>query len=217
MENENVRNNNDSSSLSNVDFKHIVIALGTALVIGLISTVVLQGKKVAAMEERINSTSETLRTNIAVSENKKAVLEKAIAEVVSPEKQLIATIENYQARYIQKSTGTEEYNSVTSEDLARFYDRKTPKKIKDRLSEDTEFLGLVLALKELSPQSWGKIKSSALDVYKPTYSEVGGAQPDGSAQTEAGQEAEKLVSETIVDLASKLKRKDKTEIIEMID
>ena len=217
MENEDFKNNNDSSNLSNVDFKQIVIVLGTALVIGLVSTVIWQGTKMVAMEERINSTSETLKTNIPVSENKKAVLEKAIAEVVSPEKQLIATIENYQARYIQKSTGTEEYNSVTTEDLARFYDRKTSKKIKNRLSEDTEFLGLVLALKELSPQSWAKIKSSALDVYKPTFSEVGGIKTDGSAQTQAGQEAEKLVSETIVDLASKLKRKDKTEIIEMID
>lgn len=99
----------------------------------------------------------------------------------------------------------------------KFYERKIPNQIKDRLLKDAEFLGLVLALKELSPQSWGNIKRNALNVYRPTFGKVGGVQPDGSAQTEAGQEAEKQVSETIVDLASKLKRKDKTAIIEMID
>lgn len=201
------------------DYKELIISLFVALIVALIGAVIYQGKKMAALEERINSTKEVVAgsKDNPIRENKNELLENIVEEISNPDEKLIELIKSYQTRYVKKSTGTYDYQAFTDNDLIKFYDRKVTDKLERKLSEDGEFLGLVLAIKEITPQEWGKLKNEALLVFKPTFGEAGGVKADGSAQTEAGQEAEREIAETIVDLVTKLKRKDKAQLIEMID
>jgi hypothetical protein len=202
------------------DYRNLIVALAAALIIGLITTVIQQGKKMSALEEKVNSTKEIVINNsekAPITENKKEVLEKAIEEIANPKETLINYIKDYQTRYVKKSTGIFDYNCFTDIDLDNFYSRGIPKEIEQKLLPDSEFLALVLSIKELSPEQWGNLKKEALKVFKPTFGEVGGAKSDGSAQSEAGQQAERKVGETIVGLVSELKKKDKAEIVEMFD
>lgn len=210
----------ESFSFLPQDYKSLIITLAVALIVGLISAVIYQGRKMSALEEKVNSTKEIVTRNsenAPISENKNEVLKMAIKDVPNPKEKLINYIKDYQSRYVKKSTGKYDYNCFTDDNLKEFYDRNIPKEIEQKLLMDDEFLALVLAIKELSPEQWGNIKSDALRVFKPIFDDVGGAKSDGSAQTEAGQQAERKVGETIVDLISKTKKKDKAEIVEMID
>jgi hypothetical protein len=202
------------------DYKNLIIGLAVALIVGLITAVVYQGKKMSALEEKINSTQEIVKltgVHEKIQENKNQILEKALKEIPDPKEKLFGYIVEYQSIYVKKSTGTFDYNCFTDSDLLKFHDRDTPKQIESKLLHDTEFLALVLAIKNLTPEQWGNIKREALLIYRPTFAEAGGVKSDGSAQSAAGQQAEQKVAETIVNLVSTLKKKDKSEIVEMID
>lgn len=222
MENNNhgAHDGKESHTFSLLDYKNLFMTLVAALIIGLISTIIYQGSRIAVLEEKINLTQDLVKQNTGysqISENKKEVLQQAIRDVPNPKERLIEFIQEYQTRYVKKSTGTYSYNCFTDNDLEIFYKRNTLNDIEQDLSKNGEFLALVLAIKELSPGQWAEIKSAALLIFKPTYGEVGGPKSDGSAQTEAGQQAERKVGETIVALVSTIKKRDKAEIVEMID
>ncbi|HRQ30450.1 MAG TPA: hypothetical protein PLU49_10285 [Saprospiraceae bacterium] len=149
--------------------------------------------------------------------NKNALLENAMKEVSDPFHELFECIKENQTKYVKLSTGNLDYNCYTEIDLNNFHSNEIPKEIEHKLQSDTKFLALVMVIKKLSSEQWGKLKSEAKLIHKPTFSEAGGIKADGSAQSEAGQQAEKIIAETIVNLVSEIKKKNKSDIVDMVE
>jgi len=207
--------NGKASSISSQDIKNLIIILGVAIIVALISNVIYQDIKMSALEKKINSTHEMLQ--LKNTQNKKEVLDKAIKDVSDPVEELFNCIKENQTRYIKLSTGYFDYNCFTDIDLNNFHSNEVPKQIADKLQSDSKFLALVMVIKNLSSDQWEKLKSEALLIYRPTFGDVGGVKTDGSAQSVAGQQAEKIVAETIVNLVSEIKKKNKSDIAVMIE
>lgn len=207
--------NGKASSISSQDIKNLIIILGVAIIVALISNVIYQDIKMSALEKKINSTHEMLQ--LKNTQNKKEVLDKAIKDVSDPVEELFNCIKENQNRYIKLSTGYFDYNCFTDIDLNNFHSNEVPKQIADKLQSDSKFLALVMVIKNLSSDQWEKLKSEALLIYRPTFGDVGGVKTDGSAQSVAGQQAEKIVAETIVNLVSEIKKKNKSDIAVMIE
>ena len=140
-----------------------------------------------------------------------------VSSIKNAEKELIDLVKKIQTKYVKLSTGTYDYNSFTDIDLDNFHKRDVPAEIEKNLLTDTKFLSLVITIKRLQPEQWGSIKSQALKTYRPSFAEVGGVKSDGSAQTVAGQIAEKEIVEKIIEVMSAIKSKDEKEIFKMID
>jgi len=207
--------NGKASSISSQDIKNLIIILGVAIIVALISNVIYQDIKMSALEKKINSTHEMLQ--LKNTQNKKAVLDKAIKDVSDPVEELFNCIKENQTRYIKLSTGYFDYNCFTDIDLNNFHSNEVPKQIADKLQSDSKFLALVMVIKNLSSDQWENLKSEALLIYRPTFGDVGGVKTDGSAQSVAGQQAEKIVAETIVNLVLEIKKKNKSDIAVMIE
>jgi hypothetical protein len=79
------------------------------------------------------------------------------------------------------------------------------------LRKDKEFTNVVLALKASPPHEQQKLLDAALNTRRPTWAELG--RIDRQGQTEAGQEAEKMIAEAIVNLVKELLRLPDEDII----
>lgn len=204
-----------ATSISSQDIKNLIIILAVAIIVALISNVIYQNIKMSALEKKINATQENIQ--LRNTENKKEVLDKAMKDVSDPFEELFNYIKENQSRYVKLSTGYFDYNCFTDIDLNNFHGNEVPKQITDKLQSDSKFLALVMVIKNLNSDQWQKLKSDALLLYRPTFGDVGGVKTDGSAQSVAGQQAEKIVAETIVNLVSEIKKKNKSDIADMIE
>lgn len=121
--------------------------------------------------------------------------------VIAPEG-IIDVIKIKQDRHIRKS-----YREGDCYTWADFDDLKSSDKlgrIVENLNSNSHFLQMVLETNKLSAEEWGVLREEALATYQGTWDEIGKVGPDG--QTQAGQEAQKLIANKIVDLVSKLRR-----------
>lgn len=132
---------------------------------------------------------------------------------ISPER-LIDIIKEAQKANVRASTGVDSYNSYTNDDLTQFTDRKRPEAIAMEESRSREFHAVVLVVKRMPPIDREGLLRAAIQPLRPTYAELGRVVSDGSGQTDAGQRAELLVAEAIVDEMQRMLKKSEKELLE---
>ena len=121
--------------------------------------------------------------------------------ITKPDK-LIEIIKQQQGKNVRESHGEEASQNFSESDLANFIKGKKTTKIAEELKRDNEFIDTVFAIKAMPPNERQKLLERASNTYKPTWAELGKIDPHG--QTEAGQKAEKMIADTIVNLVKEL-------------
>jgi hypothetical protein len=118
---------------------------------------------------------------------------------------LIDVIKKVQNERVKESYGELEGQNFSDRDLASFLKNGTIADIKDSLKKDGEFLDVVLAIKSMSMTDRQKLLTKARTTYKPTWVELGRVDRV-AGQTAAGQKAERMIAEAIVNLVKELSR-----------
>jgi hypothetical protein len=125
------------------------------------------------------------------------------APTVKPD-QLIDIIKEQQRIHVKESFGVEAYQSYTYKDLEKFAQSRTPEIIAQKLKNDSEFIDIVLAIKQMPSAERQKLLELGVNTFKKTWAQTGKIDPAG--QTEAGQTAEKMIAESIVNLVKELSK-----------
>src|SRR5207249_3497857 len=113
-------------------------------------------------------------------------------------------IAEQQKKNVKESWGVFAYQCFTWDDLAAFKSANQPARIAQSVKSDQRFFDAVAAVKAIPADQ----RASALDVFRkplrPTWARQGFIGPSG--QTDAGQQAELLIANAIVDLAMAMVR-----------
>lgn len=117
---------------------------------------------------------------------------------------LIQIITEQQQENVRESYGEAAGQNFSERDLKDFIQKETPRNIAEQLKTDNQFLDVILAIKQMSPGERQKLLNRALNTYKPTWAQIGKIDPKG--QTDAGQQAEKMIAKAIVDLVNRLSK-----------
>jgi hypothetical protein len=117
---------------------------------------------------------------------------------------LIEIITAQQRIYVKESYGEQSNQNFTQRDLDEFKKKDVPKQVIDKLRHNGGFLEVVLAIKQMSLSEQQKLLDQAVRTYKPTWAERGSISRE--AQTEAGQEAERMIAGAVVVLARELSK-----------
>jgi hypothetical protein len=115
------------------------------------------------------------------------------------ERKLIDLITREQRNNVKKSTGTFDYQCFTEINLATFKSSNRPQKIVETLKSDAQFKALVQEFRGMPESTRKEAFSHARKVCQPTWAEMGYVDKEGNGQTEAGQQAQLLISAAIVD------------------
>jgi len=115
---------------------------------------------------------------------------------------LLRIIKNEQLSNVRRSYGEADGQNFSDRDLNQFIRQGRDKKIADDLKNNKDFLDVVLAIKRMNPTDRLNLYTKGLETYSPTWAQLGRIDPAG--QTEAGQEAEKMIAKAIVDLTTEL-------------
>jgi hypothetical protein len=119
--------------------------------------------------------------------------------IINPD-QLINFIKNKQNKYVRKSYS--ENDCFTDVDLKNFKANKIPAKVVSELRTDKRFLQLIEEIKKISVEEREKLFANGLKTFANTWAENG--RIDSTGQTDAGQEAQKLICAAIVNLTKQL-------------
>ena len=111
---------------------------------------------------------------------------------------LIEVIKYYQDEYVRKSYGTYAYQCFTNDDYNAFRDNKVTEKIRNELKKSRSLGKLVKEIGKLNETELNQLLSRGLSTYQPTWSQLGRISEEG--QTVAGQQAQKDIAITIVNL-----------------
>jgi hypothetical protein len=115
------------------------------------------------------------------------------------ERKLIDLITREQRNNVKKSTGTNDYQCFTDINLASFKSSNRPQKIVETLKSDSAFKTLVEEFRGMSESARKEAFSHARKICQPTWGEMGYIDKEGNGQTDAGQQAQLLISAAIVD------------------
>jgi len=116
--------------------------------------------------------------------------------------ELLEIIKSQQQSEVKLSYGKYSGQNFSDEDLKAFNEKNTPRVVTERLRQDGHFIDVVLAIKRMEPGPRQRLLGIGLQTYKKTWAELGRISPEG--QTEAGQEAERLIAKAIVNLVKEL-------------
>jgi hypothetical protein len=105
-------------------------------------------------------------------------------------------IRTEQSKYVKESFGEEAYESFTQKDLDSFTKEKRPAQIVAELRHNNEFLDIVRAIKAMPPAERQRLLASSRELSHPTWRELGRISREG--QTDAGQQAERMIAKAIV-------------------
>jgi hypothetical protein len=128
---------------------------------------------------------------------------------VNPER-LIDIISQLQVEYVRESFGLQSGQCFTDVDFKKFMHEKTPDKIVEGLRSDQDFIAVVNAIRDMNSERRSALLDRARGHYKRTWAELGLDPRTTSAnelrrgQTDAGQQAEKLIAEAVVDLVRQM-------------
>ena len=123
---------------------------------------------------------------------------------------LIEIILKEQRDNVRESYGELAGQNFTAKDLEDFKKAGTPANITARLKTDAEFLEIVLAIKQMSPTERQKLLHRGVNTFKPTWQQLG--RIDRAGQSKAGQMAERMIAEAIVNLVKELSKLSDEEI-----
>jgi hypothetical protein len=123
---------------------------------------------------------------------------------------LIEIILKAQQSNVRESYGEFAGQNFTARNLQEFIAKGTLKDITAQLKADSEFLDVVLAIKHMPPSERQKLLNKGSHTYKPTWEQLGEISPKG--QTSAGQKAEQMIADAIVNLVKELSQLPDEEI-----
>lgn len=115
---------------------------------------------------------------------------------------LFPLIAELQRTYVRESFGVLEGENFSDDDLAAFRADAVPRAVADSLRRDAAFLAIVLGLQSLDAVERQQLLQCARRPLRRTWREIGHITPEG--QTEAGNEAERLLAAAVAGLAEEL-------------
>jgi hypothetical protein len=127
--------------------------------------------------------------------------EKFDPSTIKPE-DLREIIAEQQRKRVKESTGVWAHECFTDDDLRHFIQSGQPRKIAEALKASPRFMAVVAALKQMPANERQQLLNSCRRPLRPTWAEYGAISP--AAQTIAGQRAELLIAEAIVNLVAEL-------------
>ena len=107
-----------------------------------------------------------------------------------------------QAKHVRESFGQAAHECFTSSDLELFRERRTPMQIGLAVARLSEFHSIVKELASLPSAERGRLLAGLRRPLRPTWAELGRITRRG--QTDAGNLAERLIADAIVDLVEQV-------------
>jgi hypothetical protein len=195
-------------SNTKINYSQLITGIIVGLILAGVSAYFTLYQKLLKLETKSEYTiaqqtadEKTTSSTISDSIHKKVI--------ISPDR-IIGIIKEQQSIYVKESIGQMDYQCFTESDLQNFISKNIPNVIKLNLQKSNEYLTVVLAIKEMDPVARQNLLMSAQSTFKPTWEELGEISKKG--QTEAGQNAEKLIAQAIVDLTKSLLKKSEVDI-----
>jgi hypothetical protein len=111
-------------------------------------------------------------------------------------------IAEQQRRNVRESYGIWAHECFTDDDLDQFVRSAQPARIARSLKGSKRFMAVVSALKKMPSAQRHKLLNSCRKPLRKTWAQLGRISPEG--QTEAGQKAERLIADAIVDFVGEL-------------
>lgn len=171
-----------------------------------------------ACSNRAEPTSRAANANTAINASPAANANRAVdasstlpppSSKVKPER-LIDIIKQLQMEYVGESFGLESGQCFTDVDFNKFIRVKKTAEIVERLRNDRDFIAVVTAIRDMKSEDRSALLDKARLTYKKTWRELRLDPRSASAdqlrkgQTDAGQKAERLIAQAVVDLVSRM-------------
>lgn len=188
----------------NTGWLQIIAGITVGAIIGIGATIFTLNGKMERMDEQIKNLKErTVLSN--VPENSKSNLDST--SKVDPLK-LSDIIKDQQRQNVK--TSYNEYNCFTDENLDSFKKSKKQDQIVADLMNDNAFIDLIISIKGMTPTDRQALLERCSKIAKPTWGNLNNISSEG--QTDAGNEAELLISKAIVTKINEMMRLSLDEI-----
>lgn len=184
---------------SKIDWGQVIGGVVIGAILGIAGTFYFQGQKLASLEAQIEQLKNKPVENAAKELSSPPATSQSSS--VNPE-QLIGIIKSQQKAEVKESSSESASQNFSKNDLDDFKKKNVPKSVVDKLKRDSHFIDVVLAIKQMEPSPRQDLLNQGVQTYKKTWAQLGKVGPEG--QTEAGQEAERMIAKAIIDLVKEL-------------
>lgn len=174
----------------NIVWIQIIAGVAVGAILGIGATIFTLNGKMERMDEQIKELKEHTVVN-QVPDNSKSNFVSTTK--VDPLK--LSDIIKDQQRQNVKTSYTD-YNCFTVENLDSFKKSKKQDQIVADLMNDNAFIDLIISIKSMTPTDRQALLERCSKIAKPTWGDLGNKSSEG--QTDAGNEAELLISKAIV-------------------
>ena len=127
--------------------------------------------------------------------------------------QLLNIIETAQRINVRESWGELAYQCFTDADLNVFIKNNKPEAIAEQVARTREFIEVVMSIKHLSQNESENLLNSSTKPLRQTWAQIGMISREG--QTEAGQQAEIIIAQAIVQKTKTLLNKSEIDLQQM--
>lgn len=187
----------------------VLVGVLVGAILGIVGTYIKTVEKMAKLEDQVAALQQRLDRTTQDQGSETATARKTRPTGSKPEK-LSEIIVAKQRLYVKESWGESAYQSFTDTDLKAFTEANQPARIVDELKHDNEFLQIVLAIRAMDPAARQRFLNACRKPLHQTWAQLGHITKDG--QTEAGQKAELMIANAIVDFAKQLSGLQQEEI-----
>lgn len=184
---------------SKIDWGQVIGGVVIGAILGIAGTFYFQGQKLATLESEIDQLKNKPVENGPKGSSSHPAAFKS--STVNPE-ELLAIIKSQQKAEVKESSGESASQNFSKKDFDDFKKKNVPKSVADKLKHDNHFIDVVLAIKQMDPTPRQDLLDLGVQTYKNTWTQLGKVSTEG--QTEAGQEAERMIAEAIVHLVGEL-------------
>jgi len=188
IETQEIEYNKDKKT--NILLINILGGLIVAAIIAIVSLAFNFNEKIARLEEQVKSIKEKLEAIQLIS---KSNINGDSIITIDPSK-LEDIIKSKHSQYVK--TSYNESNCFTDVDLEKFRNNRIPNQIVADLMKNNAFIDLIISIKGMSPTERQELLERCSKIAKLTWVDLGKVSPNG--QTVAGNQAELLISEAIV-------------------
>lgn len=200
-----MKSDNDKSDSSRKNTLNVFLPVLVAALIGAGGTLFVYQGRISKLE----GTIEQLRS----AGNQTAAGNSSPVSPTANPNDLIAIIKDQQKKNVKESSGEQAWQAFTTDNLNDFREKKTAESITDSLKHDPSFLEILRAIRGMEPGERSKLLLSADKPLHRTWAELGHIGADG--QTEAGQQAERIIARAIVDLVEQLVQLPQQEFLKL--
>ena len=199
-----------------INWPNLFTGIFVGVVLGVGGGMIAYGQKIAVMQEKISVLEERIKLIMSISGNVqegKSNPNDAVPSNQEPQanpNDLINLVKEAQRSHVKESYGEEAGQAFTDADLAKFQSDDIPAMVVSSLMRDRHFIRVVIAIQKMDPLSQQELLNSAQKPLRPTWAQLGKISSEG--QTDAGQQAEKLIAKSVVEKVSELLTKTPKEI-----